>query len=71
MEILSSLRKELKDNIDEHTKNTAQKFFKEDIKVYGIKTATVQKISENYFNEVKDFSKKRYLNFAKNCFLQD
>jgi 3-methyladenine DNA glycosylase AlkD len=35
-----------------------QKFFKEKIKVYGIKTAIVGKISKNYFNELKDSDKE-------------
>jgi hypothetical protein len=43
--ILKNIQKELKENIDEHTKETAQKFFKEKIKVYGIKTVIVGKIS--------------------------
>ena len=56
--ILCDLRKELKENIDKHTKETAQHFFKEKIKVYGIKTAIVGKISKKYYTKIKDLNKE-------------
>ncbi|MDG6228637.1 MAG: DNA alkylation repair protein [Candidatus Thermoplasmatota archaeon] len=56
-DIIQSLREELQQNIDEHTRNTAQRFFKEQIKVYGIKTATVSKISRRYFSELQGLDK--------------
>ena len=52
--ILDQIRADLKANVDEHTKQSAQRFFKEDIKVYGIKTATVEKIAKKYWPQVKD-----------------
>jgi len=66
--ILNRLRKELKENIDEHTKNTAQKFFKEKIKVYGIKTAIVGKISKRYYSEIKDLGKKEIFKLCEELF---
>ncbi|MBU0615459.1 MAG: DNA alkylation repair protein [Nanoarchaeota archaeon] len=67
-QILQDLRKELKENIDEHTKNTAQKFFKEKIKVYGIKTAIVSKISKSHYNKIKDIDKKEIFGFCEDLF---
>jgi 3-methyladenine DNA glycosylase AlkD len=55
--IVLRIRKELKKNIDEHAKNSAQRFFKEKIKVYGMKTSVVKKISKKYFEEIKDLNK--------------
>lgn len=63
-----NLRKELQKNIDEHTKNTAQRFFKEQIKVYGIKTATVSKISKRYFNELNDLNKAEIFKLCDELF---
>jgi len=56
-DILNNLRKELSANTDEATKKSSEMFFKEDVKVYGIKTALVGKISSEYFNKIKDFKK--------------
>jgi 3-methyladenine DNA glycosylase AlkD len=56
--ILCDLRKELKENIDKHTKETAQHFFKEKIKVYGIKTAIVGKISKKYYAKIENLNKE-------------
>ena len=65
---LINLRKELKESIDEHTKNTAQRFFKEKIKVYGIKTATVSSISKKYYKEIKDLDKKDIFKLCEDLF---
>ena len=55
--VLSNIRKELEANRDEHTKDTAQRFFKEKVKLYGTKTAVVTKISKKYFEEIKNLNK--------------
>ena len=47
--VISDIRKQLKNSGDEKTKAGSQRFFKEKIKCYGVKTAVVTKISkENY-----------------------
>jgi 3-methyladenine DNA glycosylase AlkD len=55
--ILKTIRKELKQNADEHTKSTARRFFKEKVKVYGIKTAIVVCTSKKYFKEIEHLGK--------------
>ncbi|MEW6089215.1 MAG: DNA alkylation repair protein [bacterium] len=50
--IINEIRKELKQNADEKTKKTGQNFFKEKIKVYGVKTAIVSKIGKKYFKNI-------------------
>jgi len=47
--IIDKIRIELRKNIDEKTRTTSQNFFKEKIKLYGIKVPTVNKISKEYF----------------------
>lgn len=54
---IEKLRKELKKNIDEKTKETSQNFFKEKIKAYGVKVPVVQKLSKEFFKEINFKSK--------------
>lgn len=66
--ILEDLRKELADNKEERIENTAQRFFKEKIKVWGVKTAIVRKISRKYFNQVKKLSKNQIYSLCEELF---
>lgn len=55
--ILIHLRKELQALADAKTKASAQKFFKEPIKAYGIKSPIVKALAKNTLKEVKNESK--------------
>lgn len=66
--IIKKIKSELKENIDEHTKQTAQRFFKEKIKVYGVKTAIVGQISKKYYTEIKDLDKEEIFKICENLF---
>ncbi|MBN2613437.1 MAG: DNA alkylation repair protein [Bacteroidales bacterium] len=52
--IINNLRNELDKNSDDQVKQSGQRFFKESILLYGIKTATVEKIGKSYFQLIKD-----------------
>ena len=52
-DVLSAMRKELMDGIDEKTKESAQRFFKEPVKFHGVKSAQVKKIATKYFREIR------------------
>ena len=54
---IDEIRKELQENSDIKTLETGQNFFKEQIKLYGVKTATVSKISKKYFQQLKGKTK--------------
>jgi 3-methyladenine DNA glycosylase AlkD len=56
-DILDIVRKELVDNADETTKKSGKRFFKEQISLYGVKTAAVAKIAKQAFNSIKDLPK--------------
>jgi 3-methyladenine DNA glycosylase AlkD len=56
--IIEAIRRELSGNIDEHTRETGQRFFKESIKSYGVKTAVVGRIGKKYFKNIQDEGKK-------------
>jgi 3-methyladenine DNA glycosylase AlkD len=66
--LLQRITIELKENSDEHTKNTAQRFFKEKVKFYGIKTAVVRKISKKYFDAIKDKNKTEIFRLCEELF---
>jgi 3-methyladenine DNA glycosylase AlkD len=56
--IIQRIRNELEENADEETRNSFQRFFKEKVECYGVKTGTVHKIAKKYWNEMKNRSKK-------------
>ena len=53
-EIINRIRQTLIENADEKTRKQSEYFFKEEITVYGVKSATVQKIAKDIFTEIKD-----------------
>ncbi len=55
--IIHKIRQELKQKADENTQRTGQKFFKERVRLYGVKTAVVRSIGKKYFKEIKEQSK--------------
>jgi len=63
--IIFRIRKELKQKSDPRIKKRTQRFFKEKIKTYGVKTPTVREISRKYFREVKNLAKKRIFSLCE------
>ena len=57
-EILKKIRQELLKNSDEQAQLSGQRFFKEAVKLYGVKTAVVKKIAKSFFKEIKARPKK-------------
>ncbi|MEN6456059.1 MAG: DNA alkylation repair protein [Prolixibacteraceae bacterium] len=55
--ILDAIRRELTDNMDEATRMSGQRFFKEEVKLYGVKSAVVSRISKHLFSQVPGFPK--------------
>ena len=55
--VIAEIREELQANADEKTKKSFQRFFKEEVKCYGVKTGTVSKIAKKYWNEIKQLDK--------------
>jgi len=55
--IITRLREELQNNATEETRISGQRFFKGELKSYGVKTAVVSKISKEYWKELKTESK--------------
>ena len=55
--ILSKLRRDLTANSDEKAKESGKRFFKEEVKMYGMKSAVVGEIIKENFKAVKDLPK--------------
>lgn len=69
--LLSKIRQELEKNVDRKTRDTAQRFFKEEIKVYGIKTAVIGKIARKYLPEVKKLEKDKLFSLCEKLLQSD
>lgn len=54
---IDKIRSKLKQNSDKKTKESGLHFFKEKVKIYGVKTALVGKIGKEYFKTIKDKKK--------------
>jgi len=63
--ILEDLRAELRINADERTRLQGERFFKEDIKLYGIKSAVVTRIATEHYNKLDDKSKSRIFSLCE------
>ncbi len=69
--ILSSIRSDLKANIDEKTKNTFQRFFKEKVLAYGVKTEVAGKIAKKHWQQVKNLSKQEIFSLCEELYKSD
>jgi 3-methyladenine DNA glycosylase AlkD len=55
--VIERVRRDLQENSDEQTRQSGQRFFKESIKSYGVKSALVERIAREHFKNIKDKSK--------------
>jgi 3-methyladenine DNA glycosylase AlkD len=70
-DILSQIRLDLTENADEKTKQSAQRFFKEQAKFYGVKTETVGKIAKKHWLNVKDLHKEAIFKLCEELYRSD
>lgn len=57
--IITKIRAELQANADKKIRISSQRFFKEGIKLYGMKNVTADKIAKKYWLEAKKLDKKK------------
>lgn len=57
-QIIQKIRAELKHNVGESTKKNFQRFFKEEVRYYGVKTGVVGKIANKHWKEIEKLGKK-------------
>lgn len=63
--IINEIRKELRKHVDQKYHDKIKVFFKEGIKLYGIKTPIVKKISLKYFSSIKMKSKQEIFSLCE------
>ncbi len=64
-ELITAIRADLMSHADENVKNSVQKFFKEQVVFYGVKTAVVNRIAKEYFSEVKTLNKQEIFDLCE------
>ena len=69
--ILAQIREELKANTDSQTQKSFQRFFKEQVKYYGVKTETVGKIAKKYWKQVKALDKQEIFALCEELYRSD
>jgi len=63
--ILSGLRAELSELSDAKLQASSQRYFKDSVKVYGIKTATVGQLAGKYYQKIKHLHKDNILELCE------
>ena len=69
--LIQKIREALKENIDEKTQKNSQRFFKEEVKCYGVKTAECTKIASQLWKEVKTLKKPEIFALCESLFSSD
>jgi len=66
--ILTHIREELKANTNPQTQKSFQRFFKEQVKYYGVKTEAVGKIAKKYWAQTKILEKPSLFSLCEELF---
>lgn len=69
--VLVQIRADLKATTDTKTQKSFQRFFKEEVKFYGVKTETVGKIAKKYWSRVKTLDKQVIFSLCEELFRSD
>ncbi len=64
-DVLEAVRQELLENVDEKTRESAKRFFKEEVRFHGVKSDQVKKIAATYFQKIKDRDKKEIFSLCE------
>ena len=70
-DVLTRLRQELIEGIDEKTRDGASRFFKEEVRFYGVKSSLVRKIATKYFREIKGRDKREIFTLCEELLRSD
>jgi len=69
--VTSRIRNELEQNIDRPTREGFHRFFKEEVKGYGVKTNIVNRIGKNYYREIKNLGKEEVFSLCEELYRSD
>jgi 3-methyladenine DNA glycosylase AlkD len=70
-QIIKEIRKELKSNADVSAQKRFQRFFKEGVKCYGVKTGIVGKIANRYWKETGNLDKWKIFKLCEELYSSD
>ncbi len=71
LDIIASIRKELKQQADDHTIGVSQSFFKERVTFYGVRTAIVNQLARQSFATIKHLGKEEIFSLAEELLRSD
>jgi 3-methyladenine DNA glycosylase AlkD len=57
--IIEKIRFDLRSNADEKTKRSGERFFREEVRLYGVKAAVTHKISKDIYKSIPDTDKRK------------
>ena len=63
--LIEAVREQLIENADEKIKESGKRYFKEDIQLYGVKTATVTQIGNQAFKLIKNSPKSEIFDLCE------
>ena len=67
--LIEQVRQELINNSDETTKESGKRFFKKDVRLYGVSAAIVSKISKQIFKSIENLSKKEIFDLCEQLWI--
>ena len=70
-DVLTRVRQELIEGIDEKTREGAGRFFKEEVKFHGVKSNLVRRIATKYFREIKGRDKEEIFALCEDLLRSD
>ena len=65
-DVLEAVREELAQSVDEKIRDGSQRFFREEVKFHGVKTAAVKKIAQKYQRAIKGRDKRDIFALCEN-----
>ncbi len=68
--IIIDIREELISHADERTKKQGEKYFKEEVKLHGLKSAELARISREYYKSIPDKSKYHIFSLCEGLWKQ-
>lgn len=68
-DVRNRIRRELMNRADRKVKESGERFFKEPVMLYGVRTAEVNAIAKNYYSEVKDKKKEEIFRICEELWL--
>ncbi len=68
-DVRSRIRRELMNRADIKVKESGERFFKEPVRFYGVRTAGVNAIAKRYYSEIKDEKKKEIFRICEDLWL--